>query len=224
MRGSPPASPTSSACRRCRRWPGSPALSVAVRAQLKLAAEPAPTACVRRKRLITQRVPSLDKPQPSREGPPAGRAAPVGGLWTCPQTGRHQRAPRRFTPPSGKLPDRRVGGGPPVRHRRCPIGCRPAASAGWWPPWCWSGWRWRSSPAACAAPRWRSPWSMTRWCAGWPAWSGRVRSQHCGAWRASVPGGCCTRCCTGWCWRCWCCGAGGRPGRGSGSATWSAAR
>jgi hypothetical protein len=23
------------------------------------------------------------------------------------------------------------------------------------------------------------------------------------AWRASAPGGCCTRCTTGWCWRCW---------------------
>ena len=31
----------------------------------------------------------------------------------------------------------------------------------------------------------------------------------CGAWRASAPGGCCTRCTPGCCWGCWSCGAGG---------------
>jgi hypothetical protein len=34
---------------------------------------------------------------------------------------------------------------------------------------------------------------------GWLGWSGRGWWGPCGAWRASAPGGCCTRCISGWC-------------------------
>jgi hypothetical protein len=65
---------------------------------------------------------------------PADRSRPT----SAPTTPSH--------PPRGG-PVAHVGGGPPGRPRRCPIGSRPVASAGWWPRWS-SG----SRSQACGRP------------------------------------------------------------------------
>ena len=63
---------------------------------------------------------------------PADRSPPMSSPPLHPTLREAVRSPRQRRP---------TGAAPPR------IGCRPAASAGWWPRWCWSA-DWRSSPAA----------------------------------------------------------------------------
>jgi hypothetical protein len=92
--------------------------------------------CVPLQRLISSAFRALTSHNAANKVVVPGSSYPrLGGPWTCLQTARGQPAPCPSNPASGRRSGRRVGGGPPGRPRRCRIGCRPAASVGWWPRW-----------------------------------------------------------------------------------------
>ena len=130
---------------------------------------------------------SLDKPQLSKQGRPAGPdISGREGPWTCPQTGRRPASALPAHPSHREAVRSRASaaahrGG----HRRCRISCRPPGSAGWWPRWCWWCCRWWSSPVGCAARPWRSRWSTTRSSGGWPGCTAPgLAAMLAGRWRA----------------------------------------
>ena len=120
---------------------------------------------------------------------------------------RSTRASPRLQPTSGRGgPVARAGGGRPGRHRPCRTVCRPPASVGWWPRWCWSGCRWLVFAGELRGPAVAVTVvddAVVRWLAGLdaPGLSATMRAlAHLGSWWALI-----TLLLWGCCWRCWSC-------------------
>ena len=160
------------------------------------------------KRLIARRGRSLDNPHLSKQGRPAGFQLPrLGGAMDVPADRSRSTSPPLHPSlrEAVRSPRRRrpTGAAPlPYRLQTSGIGWLVAAVV------------LVGLTLAIFARGMRGPAvtatviddAIVGWLAGLV---GRGWWRPCGAWPASVPGGCCTRPSTGWCWPCWSCGAGG---------------